>query len=295
MQITKVTNSDKVFNFLNYTFLSIAFLLVFYPLYFILIASFSEPTEVINGNVWIIPKMFNFEGYERIFQDRSIMKGYYNSIKYTSIGTAINLICTLPAAYALSRKDLHGRKFLMFMIVFTMFFKGGLIPTFLVVRNLQLYNTMWAIILLVAVMPWYLIIARTFFLNTIPDELHDAAQIDGCCDIHFFMRIVLPLSSTIIAIMILFYGVQHWNSFFSAMIYLNDKELYPLQLVLRNILIINRNSNMIDNIEELHRQQTIALLIQYGVIVVAALPLLIMYPFLQRYFIKGIMVGALKG
>lgn len=295
IEVTR-TKSDLAFDIVNYVFLSIVLLLVLYPLYFVVIASFSNPSLVNSGQVKLLPKGINLDGYIRIFKDSSIVTGYKNTIIYTVIGTFVNIAFTIPAAFALSRKDLDGRNLIMYLVTFTMFFGGGLIPTFIVVRNLGLYNSMWSLILPGAVIPWNLIIARTFFQTSIPDELREAAQIDGCNDFMFFFKIVLPLSSTLIAIMVLFYGVGHWNSFFNALIYIKDKARYPLQLVLRNILIVNQvSTDMLENVEQMNEQLEIAALIQYGVIIVAALPLLILYPFLQRYFVKGVMIGSVKG
>lgn len=296
MKSIKHSRADYIFDITNYVFLLTVFFLVLYPLYFIVIASISDPVAVNSGKVWALPVGVTFDGYVRIFKDDSILTGYGNTILYTVIGIAINLFCTMPAAYALSRKDLDGRNMLMYLVVFTMFFNGGLISTFILVRNLGIYNSLWALVLPVAVVPWNLIIARTFFQMTIPDELHDAAQIDGCSDVKFFFRIALPLSGSLIAIMVLFYGVMHWNSYFNALIYLSNRKLYPLQLVLRNILIINQTSSeMLENVEQMHKQQTLASLIQFGVIIVSALPLMLLYPFLQKYIVKGVMIGAVKG
>lgn len=290
------TKADLVFDIINYTILSIALLVVVYPLYFVVIASISDPTFVNSGQVVLFPKGINIEGYTRIFNDPSIMSGYKNTIIYTLLGTSVNVLFTIPAAYALSRRDLDGRKLIMSLIVFTMFFSGGLIPTFILIKNLGLYNSIWALILPSAVIPYNLIISRTFFETSIPNELYEASQLDGCNDFKFFAKIVLPLSGSLIAIMVLFYGVGHWNSYFSALMYLRDTTKYPLQLVLRNILIVNQvSSEMMEDVDQMAKKQAIAGLIQYGVIIVAAFPLLIVYPFLQKYFVKGVMIGAVKG
>ncbi|MCD5324582.1 MULTISPECIES: carbohydrate ABC transporter permease [Pontibacillus] len=290
------SREDKIFDVLNLFLLSGLMLVVLYPLYFVVIASISNPDYVYNGEVWLWPKEITFEGYQRIFQDGRIWTGYKNTIVYTVVGTFVNVALTLMAAYALSRKDLAGRNFFMFMFLFTMFFSGGLIPTYLVVKNLGLVNTMWALILPKAVAVWNLIVAKTFFQSTIPDELLESAQMDGCSNTKFFFKIVLPLSKPIVAVMVLFYAVTHWNSFFDALIYLNDEELYPLQLVLRSILIQNEASaSMLGDVESFAAQQRIADLIKYGVIIVAAVPLLILYPFIQKYFVKGAMIGSIKG
>jgi len=271
-------------------------LAVLYPLYFIVIASVSDPNAINSGQVWFWPKNLTFEGYERILGDSAIWRGYRNSILYTALGTTINVFLTLTAAYALSRKDLVGRNLIMFFFAFTMFFSGGLIPTYLVVRDLKMINTIWALVIPNAVAVWNIIIARTFFESTIPQELLEAAQIDGCSNTKFFWKIVLPLAKPLIAIMILFYGIGHWNSFFDALIYLRDEALYPLQIILRNILIQNEMSaQMVMDVESYAAQQRVAELVKYGVIMVASVPPLILYPFLQKYFVKGVFVGSIKG
>lgn len=292
----KQTKQDVVFDVFNYGILTIFLLLVLYPLYFIVIASFSDPHAIYTGDVWLFPRDASLEGYQRIFEDSGIWRGYWNSFRYAVVGTAVNLLLTLPAAFGLSRKGLVGRNPIMFVITFTMFFHGGLIPTYLVVKNLGLLNSIWAMIIPQAVGVWNLIVARTFFQSTIPEELHDSAVIDGCSDNRFFLSIVLPVSTALVAIMVLFYGVQHWNTYFQALIYLRDEELYPLQLVLRAILIENEISDeMAEDVLAMQQQQRIAELIKYGIIILASLPLLILYPFLQRYFVKGVMIGAIKG
>ena len=231
----------------------------------------------------------------RIFSYESLFVGYKNTILYTLVGTAINVVLTVTAGYALSRKELVGRNVMMMGVMFTMIFSGGMIPTYLLVRQLGLYNTMWALILPGAVSTWNLIVCRTFFQQTIPDELREAADLDGCGDVAFFLRVVLPLSSSIIAVMVLFYAVSHWNSYYNALIYLSSTSKYPLQLVLRNILIVNTMDDMVNDVATQAAQQRMGDLIKYGMIIVSSLPLLILYPFLQKYFVKGVMIGAIKG
>ncbi|MBG9451249.1 sugar ABC transporter permease [Cytobacillus firmus] len=295
-KITRRSKEDKVFDIINVSLVAIILILVVYPLYFIVIASFSDPNMIYDGKVWLLPKELTFEGYERIFQDSKIWLGYKNSIVYTVVGTIVNVSFTLMASYALSRKDLYGRNVIMFLFLMTMFFSGGLIPTYLVVKNLGLLNTMWALILPKAVAVWNVIVAKTFFETSIPNELLEAAKMDGCSDAKFFWKIVLPLSKPIVAVMVLFYAVGHWNSYFDALIYLNNENLYPLQLILRNILIQNEASTMmISDLESLAAKQRVSELIKYGVIIVASIPLLIVYPFVQKYFVKGVMIGGIKG
>jgi putative aldouronate transport system permease protein len=295
-KIARRSKEDKVFDIINVFLVAIILILVVYPLYFIVIASFSDPNMIYDGKVWLLPKELTFEGYERIFQDSKIWLGYKNSIVYTVVGTIVNVSFTLMAAYALSRKDLYGRNVIMFLFLMTMFFSGGLIPTYLVVKNLGLLNTMWALILPKAVAVWNVIVAKTFFETSIPNELLEAAKMDGCSDAKFFWKIVLPLSKPIVAVMVLFYAVGHWNSYFDALIYLNNENLYPLQLILRNILIQNEASTMmISDLDSLAAKQRVSELIKYGVIIVASIPLLIVYPFVQKYFVKGVMIGGIKG
>lgn len=290
------SKGDILFDFINYTVLSIVFIVVFYPLFFVLIASFSNPALVNSGQVWFYPRDISLEGYKSIFSNDQIMIGYRNSLIYTVIGVCISLIGTIPAAYALSRKDLCGRKYIMFLIVFTMYFTGGMIPTYLVVSGLHMLNTMWAIFLPVAIVPYNLIIARTFFQSNIPQEMLEAARLDGCDDFQFFFRMVIPLSSAVIAIMVLFYGVAQWNTYFNALLYIRDKNLYPLQLVLRNILAVNNiSSDMLGDVTQAALKQERAELIKYVSIVVSSAPLLMLYPFVQKYFVKGVMIGSVKG
>lgn len=296
MKRTKISTSpaDKTFDIMNYIILTIALLLVSYPLYFIVIASISDPSAVYAGKVVLFPQGFTLDGYKRILEYESFFTGYRNTILYTLVGTAVNVVITIPGAYALSRKDLVGRNVIMMGITFTMIFSGGLIPSYLLVLDLNLYNTMWALILPVAVSAWNLIVARTFFQQSIPDELLEAARLDGSDNFRFFFSIVLPLSKSIIVVMILFYAVSHWNSYFNAMIYLKDVDKQPLQLILRSILFENSLGDMVEDAATLAAQQKLGDLIKYGVIIASSLPLMILYPFLQRYFIQGVMIGAVK-
>ena len=288
--------SDRLFDRINYTFLTILLIIVMYPLYLVVISSISDPDSVNNGTVWLIPQGFTLEGYEHILAESKIWIGYRNSLLYTVLGTAINVTLTLTAGYALSRSDMAGRNIFMFVIVFTMFFGGGLIPSYLLVKDLGMLNSVWALVIPNAVSAYNIIIARTFFQSTIPSELLEAAEIDGCSNTRFFLRIALPLSVPIIAVIALFSAVGHWNSYFQAMIYLRDEALYPLQIILREILIANETQDqMVGNIVDVSEQQRIADLMKYGVIIVASAPLLVLYPLLQRYFVKGVMIGSIKG
>lgn len=294
--ITAKSTADKWFDALNILVLSGFALSILYPLYFVIIASISEPDQIYAGNVWLWPKGFTLEGYGRILSDPQIWTGYGNSIVYAAASALISVALTIGAAYPLSRKDFYGRNVFMLFFVFTMFFSGGLIPTYLLVKNLGMVNTVWSVILPSAVDAFGIIIARTFFQSTIPDELREAAFMDGCRNTRFLWSVVIPLSKPIIAVLVLFAVVRQWNGFFDALIYLENDKLYPLQLVLRNILVQNQPiGDMVSDIDNLLAKQRISELIKYGVILIAAAPLLILYPFLQRYFVKGVLIGSVKG
>jgi putative aldouronate transport system permease protein len=289
------TRSDRIFTIANYVLLTLFLLAVLYPLVFILSASMSDPLAVSSGRVWLWPVDFNFTGYQAVVEYRSIVRGFLNSVFYAGVGTFVNVTLTLLAAYPLSRRDLYGRNWFMLLFVFTMMFSGGLIPTYLVVHDLGLLNTRWALILPTAMAVWNMIITRTYYQVTIPHELLEAARIDGCDDIRFFLRIVLPLSKPIIAVNALFYAVAHWNQFFNALIYLTDETLFPLQLVLREILIQNSVDPTQMDVAEMVRRQELRDLLKYTLIVVASIPPLLAYPFVQKHFVKGVMIGSLKG
>ncbi len=289
---------DTVFYIFNTLILGAAFLAVIYPLIYIVSASFSSPFAVTTGRVWLLPVDFTVKGYQAVFNHKDILTGYKNSTIYASIGTILNVILTVAAAYPLSRKEFKARSFYMKIFVITMFFHGGLIPTYLLMNDLQLINTRAIMILTAAINVYNMIITRTFFQTNIPDELIEAARIDGMGDIRILIKIVLPLSKSIIAVITLFYAVNHWNHFFAALIYLNDKKLFPLQIVLRNILVLNQvDYSMMENIslEEITAREGLAELLKFSLIIVASLPVLMLYPFVQKYFVKGVMIGSLKG
>jgi putative aldouronate transport system permease protein len=299
---TKIPRShaDKIFDMCNYTILTVILLIVLYPLYFVVISSVSEPTAVNSGSVSLWLKGFTLEGYRMILKNHLVWQGYANTILYTALDVALGLAMMIPAGYALSRKDLVGRNFFMFAIVFTMFFSGGMIPTYLIVKSLHMVNTIWALFVPSAVSAYHLIVVRTYFQTSLPEEMLESAKVDGCSMFRFFFSMVIPLSAPIIAVMALFNAVAQWNSYFSALIYLQDAELYPLQLILRSILIASQMSaqstdaGIIDP-ESIAESQRYAELIKYALIMVASVPVLVLYPFLQRYFVKGIMIGAIKG
>ncbi|MFC6547489.1 carbohydrate ABC transporter permease [Cohnella cellulosilytica] len=272
------------------------FAAVLYPMLFIFSASFSAPSAVIGGKVWAWPVDFTLDGYRAVFQNPAIVTGFTNSLIYMLLGTAINLIVTVLGAYPLARRDLVGRELIMGLFVFTMIFSGGLVPAFLLVKDLGLYNTRWAILLPAALSVFNMIITKTYFQTTIPQELHEAAEIDGSSDFKTMLSIVIPLSGPILAVIGLYYAVGHWNSYFSAMIFLRDNHLYPLQVILRDILITNTvDPIMLQDFDAIKRKQGLVDVLKFSTIVVASAPMFAIYPFVQRYFVKGIMIGSIKG
>lgn len=288
--------ADSVFDVLNNIFLGFFFLIVLYPLVYIISSSFSDPQAVIERRVWLWPVDWSLASYKAVFSNSQIGRGYLNSILYVISGTFVSVMLSMLLAYPLSRKEFHGRKLVTAFIMFTMLFSGGLVPLYLVVRNLGIYDTRFALILPNAINVWNVIIMRTFLAETITDELYDAAQIDGCSDLYFLFKIVFPLSGAIVAVMALFYGVVIWNSYFDALVFLQDQSLYPLQIVLRNILIINKtNASMMTDVAAAINKQGLAETVRYSLIVVASIPLLVVYPFVQRHFVKGVMIGSVKG
>ncbi|WP_214625740.1 carbohydrate ABC transporter permease [Paenibacillus agaridevorans] len=296
MDVLNKSRSDKLFDWFNVLLFCGILFVVIYPLYFIIVASVSDPDLVNSGQIRFLPKDVTWIGYERIFNDDEIWRGYSNSILYTFFGTLFRVSLIITGGYALSRKDLPFSGVLMVLILFTMFFNGGLIPTYLLVKELGMVNTVWAMIVPGAVSVYQLIIVRTFFQNTIPGEMLEAAMVDGCGNFKFFIRMVIPLSLPIIAVMVLFNAVALWNSYFQALIYLNDASLHPLQIILRKILIVSEAQlDMIDSSNDAVEEQKVAGLVKYGMVVVASLPVLVLYPFLQRYFVKGVMIGSVKG
>ena len=289
------TTDDQVFNSVVNVFSIITILIVLYPLVFVLSASFSDPDLVLKGEVLLLPKGITLEPYRMVLQNEKIWLGYRNTIVYTLLGTAINLVMTIMLAYPLSRKDMPFRRAITLFVVFTMYFNGGMIPTYLLVRDIGIYDSIWAIILPVAITTYNFIIAKTFFENSIPHEMYESAMIDGSSNIRTLISIVLPVSSSIIAVLILFYSVSHWNSYFSALIYLRNETLFPLQIVLRDILLLGQTEQMGTNEVGMGDKIKMAEGIKYSVIVVSSLPVLLLYPFVQKHFVKGVMIGAVKG
>ena len=292
------SRGDIIFETIVVIILALLTLIILYPLYFVVIASFSDAKLVVAGEVWWYPKGITLENYMQCFTNGDLMLGYRNAFIILILGTATNLFLTILCAYPLSRHDLWGRNGIMIYCTIPMFFGGGLIPTYLMVtQTLGLKNSWWAVILVAGIATYNMIIMRTFFMTSIPFELQEAAQIDGCTPIGILLRIILPLSIPVICVIGLYYGVNHWNSYFSALVYLPDKNKWPLQLFLRQILV-NNDISAVDggaSSDEMARRAMRAETIKYSIVILASIPMLIIYPFVQRYFVKGVMIGSVKG
>ena len=296
----KRCREDVIFDTVIFIILTLILFVVAYPLYWVIISSFSDPTAVSAGKVLLRPIGFTLKGYAEVFKNSQVMRGFFNSIVITFVGVCVNLAVTLPTAYALSRDNFSGKKPITVFYMITMFFGGGMIPTYLVVKNMQLLNTIWALVLPGCLSVYNMIAARTFFKSNISEELYEAGEIDGCTQSRFFFQIALPLSKAIIAIMVLYYGVGHWNSYFSALLYISDQDKYPLQLVLRNILITNQTAlsqtaTTAAARAALQEQQQLIDVMKYSLIIISSVPVLIMYPLVQKHFVKGVMIGSVKG
>ena len=296
----KRCREDVIFDTVIFIILTLILFVVAYPLYWVIISSFSDPTAVSAGKVLLRPIGFTLKGYAEVFKNSQVMRGFFNSIVITFVGVCVNLAVTLPTAYALSRDNFSGKKPITVFYMITMFFGGGMIPTYLVVKNMQLLNTIWALVLPGCLSVYNMIVARTFFKSNISEELYEAGEIDGCTQSRFFFQIALPLSKAIIAIMVLYYGVGHWNSYFSALLYISDQDKYPLQLVLRNILITNQTAlsqtaTTAAARAALQEQQQLIDVMKYSLIIISSVPVLIMYPLVQKHFVKGVMIGSVKG
>jgi len=287
---------DKIFIIIVYVLLSMLFVIVAYPLIYIVSASFSDPQAVISGKVVLWPVSPTLRGYAAVFKNHKIVTGFINSILYMAIGTLVNIIMTILCAYPLSRKEFTARNKLAAIFVFTMYFSGGLVPTYILVNKLGLINSPLAMIIPSAMSTYNMIICRTYIQNSIPDELYEAAQLDGCTPWKYLKRVVVPLCKPIIAVLVLYYGVAKWNSYFDAMLYLKKASLQPLTIVMREILIQNKiDYTMISDAKVASEMQGLTQLLKYSTIVVASVPVLIIYPFVQKYFVKGVMIGAVKG
>ncbi len=295
MAAVKKSKFDRIFDSVLYIILGFLALTYIYVLIYVVSASFSDPNAVYSGRVVLWPVDFTLNGYERVFKEKMLWYGYGNSLLYMTVGSVVSTSFTLMGAYALSRKELPGRGIITGFLVFTMFFSGGIIPLYLVVRSLKLIDTIWSLVLPGAVSMSNVIIARTFYVNSIPTGLLDAARIDGCNNVRFFFRVALPLSKAIIAVITLYYAVGLWNDYFAAMIYIKTREKYPLQLFLREILISSQQSTaMTGDVLEQEILAQLQEIIKYTLIVVGSVPLLMLYPFLQKYFVQGVLIGSLK-
>lgn len=297
------TRQDVVFDACIIIFCLLILLICIYPLYYTVICSVSNPYDVCKGNVSLIPVNFTGEAYRQVFENDDIWRGYLNTIIYTVLGTLYNLVLTIPLAYALSKKELYGRTFFSWYFLFCMYFGGGMVPTYLVIKRLGLVNNPWVMIIGAGVSVYNMIVTRVYFQSSIPETLYEAARIDGCSEFKAFFRIALPLSAPIIAVMALYYGVGHWNDYFNAMIYITDKKWQPLQLVLRRILILNENAlssamrpdASMEELASAAQRAYMATTIKYALVFISSLPMLVAYPFVQKYFVKGVMIGSLKG
>ena len=291
---------DVIYDTIIFIILTFLFLIVAYPLYFVIISSISDPIEVSAGKVVLAPVGFTWDGYKEVFKTKTVVRGFINSLIITVLGTSINLLVTIPTSYALSRPDFVLKKPITLFYILTMFVGGGMMPTYIIVRNTGLLNTWWALVLPGCLGVYNMIVARTFFKTNIPLELMEAAKLDGCGNTKFFIYVVLPLSGAITAILCLYYGVGHWNSYFSALIYIQKRELWPLQLELRNILVLNTNvqtKQVMTEAELLEKRRLDALkeMMKYSLIIISSIPALVIYPFVQKHFVKGVMIGSVKG
>lgn len=295
--IEKVYNSDRAFDIVNTTLLVLIGLMFLYPIWFVVIASVSSPAEILSGNVVLLPKGFNLNGYKAIMQQAEIWVGYQNSLFYLVVGVAISLFLTTCAAYPLSRKDFKAAGFLMKLYTFTMFFSGGIVPLYLLVKSLHMMNTRWAVLLPSALSVYNLIIMRTYFQTSIPHELFEAASIDGCTNLKYVLSVVLPLSKPIMAVIVLYYGVARWNEFFNPLMFLTDRGKLPLTVFLREYLLqMQISADMLGgDARNAAEQLQVAEKLKYGIIIVSSIPMLIIYPFVQKYFVRGVMIGSIKG
>lgn len=295
--VIRETGVDKAFDISIHILAVIIIVLVCYPLLYVVAASFSSPLEVSRGNVIFFPKGTTLDAYENIIKNKDMISGYINTVKITVLGTAINIIMTTCCAYPLSRRDLAGCNTITKIVTFTMFFSAGMIPDYLLIKELGLMNSIWSLVLPGSISVYNMLVMRNFFQTSIPDGIVEAAMIDGCGNIQTLIRVVLPLSKAIMAVMLIFYMVGHWNAYFSAMMYMQSTDKYPLQLVLRNILLESKTYFAEgEGMGFTTADSALAYVtIQYACIVVSSLPVLIMYPFMQKYFVKGVMIGAVKG
>ena len=301
MEVTRSrSRGDRIFDAVIFILLTFVFLIVAYPLYFVIISSLSDPLAVTGGKVTLYPVGLTLDGYAAVFRHKTVLPTFLNSIKYTVVGVCINLAVTIPTAYAMSRRDFFAKKPIMLFYVLTMFLSGGMMPTYIIVRDLGMLNTVWALTIPGALSVYNMVVARTFFTTNIPEELFEAAKLDGCGNTRFFLLVVLPLSSAIIAILTLYYGVGHWNSYYSALLYISDRKMWPLQMELRTILLLNETQNVnqvltAEQQAEKKRLEALSDMMKYSLIIVSCIPVMIIYPFVQKHFVKGVLIGSVKG
>jgi len=303
------TREDRIFNGINIVLMTLTLLIFLFPIYFLMIASFSEPYAVANGKVFFRPVGFSLDAYKYVFQESRVWVGYRNSLYYTVFGTLLNLMLTIPAGYVLSKRNLLGKGFISAYFIIPMYIGGGLVPTYLNIKNLGLLNQPYTLIIIGGLSIYNMIVTRVFFQTTIPEEMYESARMEGASELRIFIQIAVPLSKAIIAVMALFYAVGRWNSYFDALIYITKPEYMPLQITLRSILLLNQNamSALTDSqkagltiadaetMAEMARRAYIDEAMKYSLIIVAALPMLIAYPFVQKFFVQGVMIGSLKG
>lgn len=287
---------DKLFTIINYVVLSLIFVVVLYPLIYVVSASFSDPQAVVSGEVFLLPVRPTLKGYAAVFKNAKILTGFANSILYLVVGTILNLVMTMLCAYPLSRKEFKARGFLSMFFVFTMYFSGGMVPAYILVNKLGMLNTRWAMIIPMAMSTYNMIICRTYIVNSIPDEMYEASQMDGCTPFKFLLRIVVPLSKPILAVLTLYYGVSRWNDYFTAMLYLYKEKLQPLTIVMKEILVMSQvDMTQVTDASAVSKLQGMSELLKYSTIVVASLPVMLLYPLIQKHLVKGVMIGAVKG
>lgn len=288
---------DRIYHAVSLFVLALVMLTIIFPIWTVVIASFSDPTELYQKTFLIWPSKITLESYQLVFRDSDFLTGMYNSVCYTVVGTLVNVVMNICAAYPLSKRNLKGKNFLMLLFTFTMFFSGGIVPTYILIGNLHLLDNFWVMILPSAVSMFNVIVMRTYFQTNIPQELEDAASVDGCTNFRFLIRIVLPLSAPIIVVIALYYGVARWNDYFTAMMYLTKRSMFPLQLILRDILLQNQAGNMLNvATDAAYAERMMSRMgLKYAVIVISTIPILAIYPFAQKFFSKGIMIGSVKG
>ena len=297
MSVKKIreTKSDRVFDVVNCTVAALVLLIIAYPVWIVVISSFSDPYALMAGKVWLYPIGFSFDGYSAVFRNDQVWTGMLNSCIYTVFGTLVNMIVTILAAYPLSRKDLTIREPIALLFAFTMWFSGGLIPTYLLIRNMGLFNSRWVMILPTAMSVWNMVIVRTYFQTNVGGEILESAKLDGCDDFRYLWKIAVPLSKPSLAVVCLYYMVANWNVFMNAYLYLSKEELYPIQIVLREMLLTGSDASTSSNAMQEGKTQITNELMKYSLVIIASLPMVIVYPFVQKYFVKGIMVGSVKG